>query len=61
MTKKITYSDAGVNREQRAESKKALKKLQETYKYSSQGAVMHLPYGNIYHMEISFLLQIIYS
>ncbi|MBY9013461.1 MAG: hypothetical protein KGD70_13890, partial [Candidatus Lokiarchaeota archaeon] len=48
MTKKITYSDAGVNREQRTESKKALKKLQETYKYSLQGTVMHLPYGNIF-------------
>ena len=31
MPKNYTYDDAGVNRKQRVESKKALKKLQETY------------------------------
>jgi len=48
MPKNFTYTDAGVNREQRHESKKELKTLQETYKYSSHGAVMYLPYGNIF-------------
>lgn len=59
MKKKITYSDAGVNREQRTESKKALKKLQETYKYSSQGAVMHLPYGNIFPFIDDIFLDLV--
>jgi len=43
-----TYTDAGVNRHQRVESKKALKNLQETYKHSHYGNVMRLPYGNIF-------------
>ncbi len=47
MPKPYTYTDAGVNREQRHESKKALRTLHETYKYSRYGSVMHLPYGNI--------------
>jgi phosphoribosylformylglycinamidine cyclo-ligase len=46
--KNYTYTDAGVNRKQRVESKKALKNLQETYKHSHYGPVMHLPYGNIF-------------
>jgi len=48
MPKNYTYDNAGVNRKQRVESKKALKNLQETYQHSSFGAVMHLPYGNIF-------------
>jgi len=48
MPKTYSYTDAGVNREQRAESKKALKILEETYKHSHNGQVMHLPYGNIF-------------
>ena len=48
MPKNFTYSDAGVNREQRHESKKHLKTLEETYSYSSYGSVMCLPYGNIF-------------
>jgi phosphoribosylformylglycinamidine cyclo-ligase len=48
MPKTYSYTDAGVNREQRAESKKALKILEETYKQSHYGQVMHLPYGNIF-------------
>lgn len=59
MTKKITYSDAGVNREQRVESKKALKKLQETYKYCTQGPVMHLPYGNIFPFKENTYLDLV--
>ena len=48
MPKNFTYSDAGVNREQRHESKKHLKTLEDTYSYSSYGPVMCLPYGNIF-------------
>jgi phosphoribosylformylglycinamidine cyclo-ligase len=48
MPKNYTYDDAGVNRKQRVESKKQLQILQETYKQSSYGAVMRLPYGNIF-------------
>jgi phosphoribosylformylglycinamidine cyclo-ligase len=48
MPKNFTYANAGVDREQRAESKKALKALEQTYKHSRCGAVMHLPYSNIF-------------
>jgi phosphoribosylformylglycinamidine cyclo-ligase len=48
LPKNYTYTDAGVNRAQRVESKKALKNLQDTYKYSSFGGVVRLPYGNIF-------------
>jgi len=34
MPKNFTYTDAGVNRKQRVESKKELKNLQETYQHS---------------------------
>jgi len=48
MPKNFTYANAGVNREQRHESKKALKTLEQTYKHSRYGAVVHLPYSNIF-------------
>ena len=50
MPKDFTYTDAGVNREQRHESKKALDMLHETYKFSRFGPVMHLPYSNIFQL-----------
>ncbi len=59
MPKNFTYTDAGVNREQRAESKKALKKLHETYKYSAHGPVMRLPYGNIFPINKSTYLDLV--
>ena len=56
MPKNYTYTDAGVNREQRHESKKALDMLRETYKHSRFGPVMHLPYSNIFQLtEHTFL------
>jgi phosphoribosylformylglycinamidine cyclo-ligase len=56
MPKNFTYANAGVDREQRAKSKKALAILQETYKHSAHGAMMHLPYGNIFPLtEDNFL------
>jgi phosphoribosylformylglycinamidine cyclo-ligase len=48
MPKTYTYSDAGVNREQRHKSKRALKVLEETYKHSPAGKIIRLPYGNIF-------------
>jgi phosphoribosylformylglycinamidine cyclo-ligase len=48
MPKNFTYANAGVNREQRRESKKALKALEQTYKHSRYGAVLHLPYSNVF-------------
>jgi phosphoribosylformylglycinamidine cyclo-ligase len=46
--KNYTYTDAGVNRQQRHESKKALTALKETYRHTGFGGIMHLPYGNIF-------------
>ena len=58
MHKNYTYTDAGVNRKQRVESKKALKNLKETYKYSLFGGVMHLPYGNIFPISENLFLDL---
>lgn len=59
MPRNFTYADAGVNRKQRAESKKALKKLHETYKYSAYGSVMRLPYGNIFPISKNIYLDLV--
>ena len=48
MTRKFTYGDVGVDRELRAESKKALQILRETYRFSRYGEVVQLPHGNIF-------------
>jgi phosphoribosylformylglycinamidine cyclo-ligase len=54
--KNYTYTEAGVNREQRHESKKALSTLKETYRHSGFGGIMRLPYGNIFPIgDNSFL------
>ncbi|NIO36170.1 phosphoribosylformylglycinamidine cyclo-ligase [Candidatus Bathyarchaeota archaeon] len=44
----FTYADAGVDRDMRARSKKALGLLEKTYKFSRYGRVVRLPYGNIF-------------
>lgn len=59
MPKTYTYDDAGVNRHQRVESKKHLHILQETYKHSAAGAVMHLPYGNIFPISPNQYLDLV--
>jgi phosphoribosylformylglycinamidine cyclo-ligase len=59
LPKNYTYTDAGVNRKQRVESKKALKNLQQTYKYSRFGGVMHLPYGNIFQITENTFLDLV--
>jgi phosphoribosylformylglycinamidine cyclo-ligase len=50
LTPKFTYAEAGVDRGLRAESKKALQILRETYRFSRYGEVVQLPYGNIFPM-----------
>ena len=59
MPKNYTYTDAGVNRKQRTESKKALTTLKETYKHSGFGGVMHLPYGNIFPIAENTFLDLV--
>jgi phosphoribosylformylglycinamidine cyclo-ligase len=48
LAERFTYANAGVDRELRAESKRALKLLFETYRFSRYGKVVQLPYGNIF-------------
>ena len=55
----FTYTDAGVNREKRHESKKHLKALEETYGYSRYGSVMCLPYGNIFPISQNAYLDLV--
>ena len=59
MPKSYAYTNAGVNREQRAKSKKALKTLQKTYSHSHYGQVMHLPYGNIFPLDENTYLDLV--
>ncbi len=59
MPKNYTYNDAGVNRSKRVESKKELKILTETYKHSHFGAVMRLPYGNIFPIDADTFLDLV--
>jgi phosphoribosylformylglycinamidine cyclo-ligase len=59
MPKDFTYTDAGVNREQRAESKRSLKILEQTYKHSHFGQVVHLPYGNIFQLDEDSYLDLV--
>jgi phosphoribosylformylglycinamidine cyclo-ligase len=58
--KNFTYTDAGVNRQQRHESKKALSALKETYRHIGFGGILRLPYGNLFPIgDTTFLdLQI---
>ncbi len=58
MPKNFTYTDAGVNRKQRVKSKKALQTLKETYKHSSYGSIIHLPYGNIFPIAENLFLDL---
>jgi phosphoribosylformylglycinamidine cyclo-ligase len=48
MSKRLTYSEAGVDRETRAKSKEALSMLKQTYTLGKYGKVVQLPYGNIF-------------
>lgn len=48
VSKKLTYSEAGVDRKTRAKSKEALSMLKSTYSLGKFGKVVQLPYGNIF-------------
>ena len=57
--KKYSYTDAGVDRKQRAVSKKQLVGLHQTYKYSQPGPVVILPYGNIFPIDPNTYLDLV--
>lgn len=44
----MTYAAAGVDRKLRAEAKKALRLLKNTYRFSRYGEVIQLPFGNVF-------------
>jgi phosphoribosylformylglycinamidine cyclo-ligase len=58
MPKNYTYTDAGVNRAQRHESKKALSSLRETYKHIGFGGIQRLPYGNLFPIDDNTYLDL---
>jgi len=57
--KKFTYAEAGVDREKRAESKKALSILTQTYKFSRHGKIAQLPYGNVFPVGGDLYLDLV--
>jgi phosphoribosylformylglycinamidine cyclo-ligase len=59
MPKKFTYADAGVNRDLRIKSKRALNILKETYRFSLSGGVIQLPYGNIFPFQENCYLDLV--
>jgi phosphoribosylformylglycinamidine cyclo-ligase len=59
LPQEFTYASAGVSREIRAESKKALQLLKETYKFSRCSNVVHLPYGNIFPIDEKRYLDLV--
>ena len=59
MPRKFTYADAGVNRELRAESKRSLRILEETNKFSRYGEIVQLPYGKIFPFRKDYYLDLV--
>jgi len=59
LSRKFTYADAGVDRELRAESKRALQMLRKTYGFSRYGEVVQLPYGNIFPLGETRYLDLV--
>jgi len=59
VTKRFTYAEAGVDREKRNKSKNALSILNQTYKFSRYGDVIHLPYGNIFPIGGDLYLDLV--
>jgi len=56
---RFTYAEAGVDRKKRAESKKALSLLSQTYEFSPHGKLVQLPYGNIFPISDSLYLDLV--
>jgi phosphoribosylformylglycinamidine cyclo-ligase len=59
MPRKFTYAATGVDRDVRAESKKALQFLAKTYVFSRYGKVVELPFGNIFPFHDFYLDMVI--
>jgi len=59
LSKKLTYAEAGVDRVLRAQSKRALTLLDETYRFSRYGSVVKLPYGNIFPIGDDLYLDLV--
>jgi phosphoribosylformylglycinamidine cyclo-ligase len=56
---KFTYAKAGVDRELRTQSKKALSLLERTYQFSRYGSIKRLPYGNIFPIGAELYLDLV--
>ncbi len=54
-----TYAEAGVDRDLRARSKKALQTLEKTYRFSQYGEIVRLPYGNILPIGADVYLDLV--
>lgn len=52
MSRKFTYAQAGIDRDLRAESKKELKSLENTYVFSRYGRIVELPFGNVFPFTV---------
>ncbi len=55
----FTYSKAGIDRGLRAESKRALELLNQTYRFSVYGDIVRLPYGNIFPIGYDRYLDLV--
>jgi len=55
LTRKLTYAESGVDRDLRAESKKALLMLKKTFKCSRYGKVIEVPYGKLFPFHDRYL------
>lgn len=55
LLKKVTYANAGVDREIRLEAKKSLKLLKKTFRFNPYGEPIQLPYGNIFPLNNRYL------
>jgi phosphoribosylformylglycinamidine cyclo-ligase len=55
MPREFTYAHAGIDRDLRAKSKKALRSLENTYIFSRYGKVVKLPFGNIFPFHDFYL------
>ena len=59
MPREFKYADAGVDRELRVESKKTLRILEETNRFSSYGEVIQLPYGKVFPLGRNRYLDLV--
>ncbi len=59
LRREITYAAAGVDRELRAEAKKALRFLRRTYSFSRYGEIVQLPFGNVFPFRRDCYLDLV--